>query len=274
MQRKSGKELLADWKKSGLPVEAEIKIFMKEAFFKRLAKFDLKNHLTINDTCISAPKGKKDFDIFFNVASNEFLTPIHYIRVITSENKIDDGVKFEIDDAKTICSENDYKIVRVWLNCSYDNIVSTLILDCFIGLTLKIISSESIDGYFIANLEFPVAANLERILLSKIEDEKINDFYYNYYIMKVCKNHISLVLVKAALDALSEKHHTNFLNSNKSYILDELENSKIMYQKWLNFQAQHKFAEMVSWHEVMKSLKLLYSYCLKDYEELDKIDCI
>lgn len=274
MQRKSGKELLADWKKSAkqgfFSVDTSIKLFMKQAFLKRLAIFEFKNDLSINENYFNSSPGKRDFDIFLNIVSDDFLTPIHYIRAIISE-KIDDGVNFLITDANLLNSESDYKIVRIWLKCYYDNIISTLIFDCFINLTLKIKSVAGSD-YLLANIEFPLAEKLERIIFNGVNNKQINDFYYIYYVTKIFQSRINFTLVKIAFEQVSEKNHTNFINSNQAHIFKKIEENESIFKQWLAFQSQHKFAQTVSWHEIIKSLKQLYFYCFLNYKELNKIN--
>lgn len=279
MQRKSGKELKEELKKQAKEnwwsYTNELRYFMLSGFLKRLAKFKFKNLISINEwpyrdlDYIESKKIKerdRDFDLFFNIMDSNSSIPYFCIKDIIENNSIDDGITFYISDFEDICKQNDYRIIRFWIKCNYDTLTTTLIFDCFTGLTVKINGTELEPGYFSSCIEYSLGDKLAEIILNGKNNEKVAYFYIIYYLMKIYDGRISTASVKWKFEnKIKKSDMNNILTVDYSCLLNELEHSILMNRLWKEFQIKYKFAAKINWHEIMLSVKSLYSYCLSGY---------
>lgn len=259
-------------KANHIPAQAVLQNFMLERLLERIAiskyhdKMILKGGMLISSLVGINSRTTMDLDATlrgFPLTEESIQSAFTEICAI----QLDDDVTFRLEHIVPIREEDEYGGFRVSLISSYESIVTPLKIDITIG---DVITPGAVRYVFHSNFEDKRieiwAYNIETILAEKIEtifrrsvlNTRLRDFYDVYIIMKTQAKAIQKELFIAALKATSDKRFSSQAIDEKSQILRNIESDPIMKQRWDRYSKEYRYANGISFDEVLKSIKKLF----------------
>ncbi len=180
---------------------------------------------------------------------------------------IEDGVQFTVKRIVEMMEEAEYPGVRVSLETFFDGVKTPLKIDISTGdiITLReiryrhhlIVEDRTID-VLAYNLETVLAEKLETVIRRYVANTRMRDFYDIYILLKLYCQEISAKILFDAFTATAQKRGTEEMASDARVIFEEIEQDRGMEELWDSYRRGHSYAEDVSWHEAMRSVRDLY----------------
>ena len=108
------------------------------------------------------------------------------------------------------------------------------------------------------NLETILSEKLETILSRGIMNTRPRDFYDIWLLNKYFQNEINYTILTTALKKTMEHRGTTSLLPQAKQILQNIANSEIMNQYWLNYQQSVNYARICTYQETIDTINRFF----------------
>ncbi len=247
--------------------------FMMERFLERLSKSKYRDNFIIKGgTLVTAMMGvslRSTMDVDttirgFDLNSEEAQRIVNEIMSID----LDDNASFKIKSVEDIMDEMDYSGIRLHIDSYYDRIYAPIKIDISTGDVItpgaveyeykQILDDETIKLWSY-NLETVLAEKIQTILNRGVINTRMRDFYDIHMLLGVYEDDIDVDVLRDAYRATAEKRQTNTILNSSQRILQDVGDSPEVLTHWEKYRKKYKYAENISFKEVVESSKKLCS---------------
>lgn len=245
--------------------------FMMERFLERLSKSKYRDNFIIKGgTLVTAMMGvslRSTMDVDttirgFDLNSEEAQRIVNEIMSID----LDDNASFKIKSVENIMDEMDYSGIRLHIDSYYDRIYAPIKIDISTGDVItpgaveyeykQILDDETIKLWSY-NLETVLAEKIQTILNRGVLNTRMRDFYDIHMLLSIYEDDIDVDVLKDAYRATAEKRQTNTILNSSQRILQDVGDSPEVLTHWERYRKKYKYAENISFEEVVESSKKL-----------------
>ena len=245
--------------------------FMMERFLERLSKSKYRDNFIIKGgTLVTAMMGvslRSTMDVDttirgFDLNSEEAQRIVNEIMSID----LDDNASFKIKSVEDIMDEMDYSGIRLHIDSYYDRIYAPIKIDISTGDVItpgaveyeykQILDDETIKLWSY-NLETVLAEKIQTILNRGVLNTRMRDFYDIHMLLGIYEDNIDVDVLKDAYRATAEKRQTNTILNSSQRILQDVGDSPEVLTHWERYRKKYKYAENISFEEVVESSKKL-----------------
>ncbi len=245
--------------------------FMMERFLERLSKSKYRDNFIIKGgTLVTAMIGvslRSTMDVDttirgFDLNSEEAQRIVNEIMSID----LDDNASFKIKSVEDIMDEMDYSGIRLHIDSYYDRIYAPIKIDISTGDVItpgaveyeykQILDDETIKLWSY-NLETVLAEKIQTILNRGVLNTRMRDFYDIHMLLGIYEDDIDVDVLKDAYRATAEKRQTNTILNSSQRILQDVGDSPEVLTHWERYRKKYKYAENISFEEVVESSKKL-----------------
>lgn len=245
--------------------------FMMERFLERLSKSKYRDNFIIKGgTLVTAMMGvslRSTMDVDttirgFDLNSEEAQRIVNEIMSID----LDDNASFKIKSVEDIMDEMDYSGIRLHIDSYYDRIYAPIKIDISTGDVItpgaveyeykQILDDETIKLWSY-NLETVLAEKIQTILNRGVLNTRMRDFYDIHMLLSIYEDDIDVDVLKDAYRATAEKRQTNTILNSSQRILQDVGDSPEVLTHWERYRKKYKYAENISFEEVVESSKKL-----------------
>ncbi len=245
--------------------------FMMERFLERLSKSKYRDNFIIKGgTLVTAMMGvslRSTMDVDttirgFDLNSEEAQRIVNEIMSID----LDDNASFKIKSVEDIMDEMDYSGIRLHIDSYYDRIYAPIKIDISTGDVItpgaveyeykQILDDETIKLWSY-NLETVLAEKIQTILNRGVLNTRMRDFYDIHMLLGIYEDDIDVDVLKDAYRATAEKRQTNTILNRSQRILQDVGDSPEVLTHWERYRKKYKYAENISFEEVVESSKKL-----------------
>ena len=245
--------------------------FMMERFLERLSKSKYRDNFIIKGgTLVTAMMGvslRSTMDVDttirgFDLNSEEAQRIVNEIMSID----LDDNASFKIKSVEDIMDEMDYSGIRLHIDSYYDRIYAPIKIDISTGDIItpgaveyeykQILDDETIKLWSY-NLETVLAEKIQTILNRGVLNTRMRDFYDIHMLLGIYEDEIDVDVLKDAYRATAEKRQTNTILNSSQRILQDVGDSPEVLTHWERYRKKYKYAENISFEEVVESSKKL-----------------
>lgn len=173
---------------------------------------------------------------------------------------VNDGVKFQIRNAKPIREEDDYGGLKYNLVAIFDNLRVNLSIDIATG---DLITPREIEYDYrmmfedrklkimTYNIESIIAEKFQTVISRGILNSRMKDYYDLYYLISY--EEFSTENLKNAIGKTFGKRGTDINSIDK--VISEIEKSEFVKELWESYSDKHQYAKNVKFEKVMNSIK-------------------
>ena len=244
--------------------------FMMERFLERLSKSKYRDNIIKGGTLVTAMMGvslRSTMDVDttirgFDLNSEEAQRIVNEIMSID----LDDNASFKIKSVEDIMDEMDYSGIRLHIDSYYDRIYAPIKIDISTGDIItpgaveyeykQILDDETIKLWSY-NLETVLAEKIQTILNRGVLNTRMRDFYDIHMLLGIYEDDIDVDVLKDAYRATAEKRQTNTILNSSQRILQDVGDSPEVLTHWERYRKKYKYAENISFEEVVESSKKL-----------------
>ena len=245
--------------------------FMMERFLERLSKSKYRDNFIIKGgTLVTAMMGvslRSTMDVDttirgFDLNSEEAQRIVNEIMSID----LDDNASFKIKSVEDIMDEMDYSGIRLHIDSYYDRIYAPIKIDISTGDIItpgaveyeykQILDDETIKLWSY-NLETVLAEKIQTILNRGVLNTRMRDFYDIHMLLGIYEDDIDVDVLRDAYRATAEKRQTNTILNSSQRILQDVGDSPEVLTHWERYRKKYKYAENISFEEVVESSKKL-----------------
>jgi predicted nucleotidyltransferase component of viral defense system len=250
-----------------------IRNYVMERFLERLSLSLYKNNLILKGgTLVSAMVGldnRSTMDV--DATIKDLPLSVESARKIIEEIssiRIEDNITFEIKSAAAIMDEADYSGVRVILDTTLETMHTPLKIDLSTGdvitpreiaYSFRLLFENRTISILAYNLETVLAEKLETLISRGVANTRIRDFYDMYALETTQSQNIEPAILRDAFSNTSRKRGSSSVVNDAETILDEVRASSEMATLWESYQSKFDYATDISWDNIMKSIRKLYS---------------
>lgn len=245
--------------------------FMMERFLERLSKSKYRDNFIIKGgTLVTAMMGvslRSTMDVDttirgFDLNSEEAQRIVNEIMSID----LDDNASFKIKSVEDIMDEMDYSGIRLHIDSYYDRIYAPIKIDISTGDVItpgaveyeyKQILDDEMIKLWSYNLETVLAEKIQTILNRGVLNTRMRDFYDIHMLLSIYEDDIDVDVLKDAYRATAEKRQTNTILNSSQRILQDVGDSPEVLIHWERYRKKYKYAENISFEEVVESSKKL-----------------
>lgn len=253
-------------KSKNISAQLVLQNYMMERFIERISLSNYRENIIVKGgLLISSIVGLEsrttmDIDMTVKGKTVDEMSILSIIRKI-SNIKIDDGVSFEVVNINEIRELDEYLGYRISLIANMPPMKIPLKLDITTGD--KIIPKEVNYSYSLMfeNRSVSITAyNLETILSEKIEtiisrgnlNTRMRDFYDVYILLKLQEDNINYEVLGIALSQTAEKRGSISIINNYKQIVEDIQASSTMIDRWKNYQISSTYAQNIEFFEICK----------------------
>ena len=263
-------------KELNIPQNVIYNRFFFDAFLSRLAtspykdKLVLKGGLYLSSVLGLDTRVTMDIDFYLRRLSLERGKIIKLIEEIISID-IQDGISFEIVGSENIRLDDLYGGFQIILLARLDNLRYQFSVDIATGDPIVpselnydykcLITGEtlSLKAY---SLESVVAEKLETVLSKGIANSRSKD-YYDLYILKTTQfENIDKEILKDAWIKTCQYRNFSITKDDAFILLEEIMSNKEINKRWISYGKKVKYAENLSFEEVINSIRKWIDICL------------
>lgn len=255
-------------KRKNISAQLVLQNYMMERFIERISLSNYRKNIIVKGgLLISSIVGLEsrttmDIDMTVKGKTVDEISILNMIKEI-SNIKIDDNVIFEVLDINEIREIDEYLGYRISLIANMPPMKIPLKLDITTGD--KIIPKEVNYSYplMFENRSVSITAyNLETILSEKIEtiisrgnlNTRMRDFYDVYILFNLQENNINYEVLAMALSQTTKKRGSISIINNYKQILKDIQLSRIMIDRWKNYQISSIYAQNIEFFEICKTI--------------------
>lgn len=253
-----------------------MRTYMMERFLERVSLSEYKNNFVLKGGVLIASlvgldvRSTMDIDTTLKGVDVN-LTKVEQMIEHLIALPLEDGVVFQIKSLDTIMDEAEYPGIRISMQALFDETRTPLKVDLSTG---DAITPGAIQYFYPLmfedrsipllsyNLETLLAEKLETIIRRHVTNTRMRDFYDVYILSKLYQSKISKQVLQDALKATAQARESVDILDHGPLALNEIENSNILKKYWHSYQSHYKYAQKISWEDVMGAVKELFSESL------------
>lgn len=259
-------------KKKSADAQILMRNYMMERFLERISLSEYKDQFILKGGMLVAAmvgldaRSTMDLDATIK-GTNVSVADVETIISNIISVPIEDGVTFRIKHISEIMEEADYPGVRVSMETKFDGVVTPLKIDISTGDVItpreirykfNLMLEERSVEVWAYNLETVLAEKLETIISRNVTNTRMRDFYDIYILQQLYGEKLSASVLWKALVATAKKRGTLEQIADAEDVFNEIEASTVMEKLWESYQKNYSYAVTISWHTVMKSVRVLY----------------
>lgn len=255
-----------------IPAQSILQYYMLERLLERIAhsryqkNFILKGGFLISAMTRIATRTTMDLDATVHALplSTDAISEI-FQEIISIE--VYDQIVFTLDSAETIHEHDTYEGIRLKFSAlrpplkvpvKMDLTTGDIIFPSACKLEIKPMFSTEPVCVMAYNLETILSEKLETILSRGIMNTRPRDFYDIWLLNKYFQNKINYTILTTALKKTMEHRGTTSLLPQAKQILQNIANSEIMNQYWLNYQQSVNYARICTYQETIDTINRFF----------------
>lgn len=177
-----------------------------------------------------------------------------------------DDVTFSFRSIGEIREGVEYTGYRVSVSANYPPMAVPLKMDITTGdkitpremeYRFKLLLEDRNISVLAYNLETIMAEKLETVVTRGVQNTRPRDYYDIYILAKLQSSNIEINTLKAALNATSEKRDSTEVVKDYHEIIDSVRCSKVMQNRWKNYQKDFEYAADIAFEDVCDSVMQL-----------------
>ena len=183
-----------------------------------------------------------------------------------------DDVTFSFRSIGEIREGDEYTGYRVSLSAIYPPMTVPLKLDITTGdkitpkeieYQFKLLVEDRSISVLAYNLETIMAEKLETVISRGDQNTRPRDYYDIYILTKLQCSNIDPNVLKAALNATTEKRGSKVVIKDYRKIMDTVRNSEIMQKQWVNYQKDFEYATDIAFLDACYAVEQLMNSIMK-----------
>ncbi len=249
--------------------------YFMERFLERISLSKYNNNFVLKGGMLVASMLGLDSRATMDIDTSVFSIPLtvesakNLIEEIAKID-IDDNVSFEVTDAEEIMEEHDYHGVRIKLIANFGTFKQPIKIDISTGDVItpsaveynyKLMLEDRFIPLLSYNLETLLAEKLETIIARSTANTRMRDFYDVYLLSKT--QHIDMQNLKSALYETAKSRNTDLSEENVELILNEISESKAIFDSWEKYKRDNYYVENFDWIDVVNESRALIETALE-----------
>ena len=177
---------------------------------------------------------------------------------------LDDGISFNRGIVQEIREKDEYIGYRVSLVGNYEKMSVPLKLDITTGdkitpkeieYTYKLMLDERSINILAYNLSTILAEKLETVVARGDQNTRLRDYYDIFILIKLESQNIEISTLQMALRETAKKRGTYDRIKEFDQVIEIIEFSDIMQQRWRNYSKNFSYAEDIRFEEICAEIK-------------------
>lgn len=177
---------------------------------------------------------------------------------------LDDGISFNRGIVQEIREKDEYIGYRVSLVGNYEKMSVPLKLDITTGdkitpkeieYTYKLMLDERSINILAYNLSTILAEKLETVVARGDQNTRLRDYYDIFILIKLESQNIEISTLQMALRKTAKKRGTYDRIKEFDQVIEIIEFSDIMQQRWRNYSKNFSYAEDIRFEEICAEIK-------------------
>ena len=245
-----------------------IRIYCLERFLERLSLSQYRDNFIIKGgMLVSSMIGierRTTMDLDTTIKGQEL--SIDNARDVVSDIikiQLNDGMRFELQDAYEIMDEAEYPGVRLMLAAWLERMKTPIKIDISTGdaitpheiaYSYKLMFEDRNIDLLSYNLLTILAEKIETVISRGTANTRLRDFYDIYILSDVYSDDIDWSLLNDAIRATSAKRGSEAVMADAVQIISELHDDDGMRLHWKKYQKQNDYAADISWDDIIKRI--------------------
>lgn len=258
-------------KANNLTVQQVLQNYMFERFLERLSISEYKEKLIIKGglllSSIIGINLRSTMDIDADIVGIDFIQEeIETLMTNIININLNDNTQMQLEKTEEIKEESEYGGYRAKLVGNLENLKIPFHIDISTGDIItpraieykykKLLEDDFIEIYTY-NQETVIAEKLQTILLRKIANSRMKDYYDLYFFANSKWQEIDKEILKQAIKATFEKRDSKEDLKNREKIINILEKDKTLIQSWKDYQMKHLYAQNIKYDNVIKAIRFI-----------------
>ncbi len=259
-------------KEKNISAQILLQNYMLERFLERISNSKYKDNYILKGGFLIASMIGVDIRSTMDMDATIKGYPLNEERIIEMIDDIiaiplKDKITFDRGGIEEIREKDEYVGYRISLIGNYDKMVVPLKLDITTGdkITPKEIEyrynlmlekrSINILAY---NLSTILAEKLETVIVRGDQNTRLRDYYDIFILTKLESKNIEISTLEIALRETAEKRGTYNRIKEFNQVIEIIELSDIMRQRWDNYSKKNSYAEGIKFEETCESIKKIF----------------
>lgn len=258
-------------KANNLTVQQVLQNYMFERFLERLSISEYKEKLIIKGglllSSIIGINLRSTMDIDADIVGIDFIQEeIETLMTNIININLNDNTQMQLEKTEEIKEESEYGGYRAKLVGNLENLKILFHIDISTGDIItpraieykykKLLEDDFIEIYTY-NQETVITEKLQTILLRKIANSRMKDYYDLYFFANSKWQEIDKEILKQAIKATFEKRDSKEDLKNREKIINILEKDKTLIQSWKDYQMKHLYAQNIKYDNVIKAIRFI-----------------
>lgn len=254
-----------------------LRIYMMERFLERITasryadSFIIKGGILVTSLVGVSMRSTMDIDSTIqnlNLSEDKITEIIEEI----SNINLDDGITFQITDVSSIMDEMEYPGIRISLDALMGKMNTPIKIDISAGdaitpraieYSYKLMLEERVIKLWAYNLETILAEKLQTVLSRGTLNTRMRDFYDIYALLKAHEHQVDKSTFRKAFEATCTKRGTSLQQEQCTEIIDAISLDDVLQKLWNTYQRKYAYADLISYTDVMDSIKELNAIVAK-----------
>lgn len=245
-----------------------IRIYCLERFLERLSLSQYRDNFIIKGgmlvSSMIGTERRTTMDLDTTIKGQEL--SIDNARDVVSDIikiQLNDGMRFELQDAYEIMDEAEYPGVRLMLAAWLERMKTSIKIDISTGdaitpheitYSYKLMFEDRDIDLLSYNLLTILAEKIETVISRGTANTRLRDFYDIYILSDVYSDDIDWSLLNDAIRATSAKRGSEAVMADAVQIISELHDDDGMRLQWKRYQKQNDYAADISWDDIIKRI--------------------
>lgn len=267
MQLKSVIKKIA--KDKNISVQILLQNYMLERFLERISCSEYKNNYILKGGFLIASMIGVNMRSTMDMDATIKGYPLNKETIIEMIDNIiriplDDGISFNRGIVQEIREKDEYIGYRVSLVGNYEKMSVPLKLDITTGdkitpkeieYTYKLMLDERSINILAYNLSTILAEKLETVVARGDQNTRLRDYYDIFILIKLESQNIEISTLQMALRETAKKRGTYDRIKEFDQVIEIIEFSDIMQQRWRNYSKNFNYAEDIRLEEICAEIK-------------------
>lgn len=259
-------------KEKNIPAQILLQNYMLERFLERISNSKYKDNYILKGGFLIASMIGVDIRSTMDMDATIKGYPLNEERIIEMIDDIiaiplKDKITFDRGGIEEIREKDEYVGYRISLIGNYDKMVVPLKLDITTGdkITPKEIEyrynlmlEERSINILAYNLSTILAEKLETVIVRGDQNTRLRDYYDIFILTKLESKNIEVSTLEMALRETAEKRGTYNRIKEFNQVIEIIELSDIMRQRWDNYSKKNSYAEGIKFEETCESIKKIF----------------
>lgn len=259
-------------KEKNISAQILLQNYMLERFLERISNSKYKDNYILKGGFLIASMIGVDIRSTMDMDATIKGYPLNEERIIEMIDDIiaiplKDKITFDRGGIEEIREKDEYVGYRISLIGNYDKMVVPLKLDITTGdkITPKEIEyrynlmlEERSINILAYNLSTILAEKLETVIVRGDQNTRLRDYYDIFILTKLESKNIEISTLEMALRETAEKRGTYNRIKEFNQVIEIIELSDIMRQRWDNYSKKNSYAEGIKFEETCESIKKIF----------------